>query len=50
MEYRKLGETYYVRMDKEDEIIEELHNTYLQLKAETEEMFGETTDEEYLEK
>ena len=33
----------------EDEIREELHNTYLQFKAETEEMFGETTDEEYLE-
>ena len=34
---------------KEDEIRDELHNTYLLLKAETEEMFGETTDDEYLE-
>ena len=33
----------------EDELREELHKTYLQFKAETEEMFGETTDEEYLE-
>ena len=38
-------EPYYT----EDEIREELHKTYLQFKAETEEMFGETTDEEYLE-
>ena len=39
------AEPYYT----EDEIREELHKTYLQFKAETEEMFGETTDEEYLE-
>ena len=39
------SEPYYT----EDEIREELHKTYLQFKAETEEMFGETTDDEYLE-
>ena len=39
------AEPYYT----EQEIREELHNTYLQFKAETDEMFGETTDEEYLE-
>jgi len=39
------SEPYYT----EEEIRKELHETYLQLKQETEEMFGETTDEEYLE-
>ena len=40
----KSTEPYYT----EDEIREELHSTYKLYKAETEEMFGETTDEEYL--
>ena len=39
------AEPYYT----EEELREELRKTYLQFKAETEEMFGETTDEEYLE-
>ncbi len=31
----------------EEEIQQELEETYLKMKAETEEMYGETTDEEY---
>ena len=33
----------------EEEIRKELRETYAKMKAETEEMYGETTDEEYLE-
>ena len=41
----KSEEDYYT----EEEIRTELRETYAKMKAETEEMFGETTDDEYLE-
>ena len=41
----KSEEDYYT----EQEIRTELRETYAKMKAETEEMFGEVTDEEYLE-
>lgn len=40
----KSAEDYYT----EEEIRKELRETYAKMKAETEEMYGETTDEEYL--
>ena len=40
----KSEEDYY----SEEEIRTELRETYAKMKAETEEMYGETTDEEYL--
>ena len=41
----KSAENYYT----EEQIRTELRETYAKMKAETEEMFGEVTDEEYLE-
>lgn len=41
----KSEEDYYT----EEEIRTELRETYAKMKAETEEMYGETTDDEYLE-
>lgn len=41
----KSAENYYT----EEQIRAELRETYAKMKAETEEMYGETTDEEYLE-
>jgi hypothetical protein len=41
----KSAEDYYT----EEEIRKELRETYAKMKAETEEMYGETTDDEYLE-
>lgn len=43
--YVNSSEDFYT----EEEIRKELRETYGKLRAETEEMFGETTDEEYLE-
>ena len=42
----KTADAYYT----EEQVYKELRETYGKMKAETEEMFGETTDEEYLEK
>ena len=41
----KTDEPYYTS----EEIAKEMRETYEKLKAETEEMYGETTDDEYLE-
>jgi len=41
----KSEDQYY----SEEEIRKELRETYAKMKAETEEMYGETTDDEYLE-
>lgn len=49
-EYKVMLSVYSAEQRFTDEDIrKELHETYLQFKAETTEMFGETTDEEYLE-
>ena len=45
--------SWYVHSDEkkytEEEVVKELRETYRRLREETEEMFGEVTDEEYLE-
>lgn len=49
----KYDVTFYVQsteqMYTEEEILKELRETYRRLRTETEEMYGEVTDEEYLE-